>query len=278
MNLGLALLFGGAALLVLAPAGGAPLGARLAQALRYPSVLGLLLYLTVANALLVAFNLLPAFPMDGGRLVRAVLAMRLPYMQATQGAAAMGQVVAAGFIVISLFGLSLPEIGLASNLGLALIGVVVFAGAVSEGRQMRTHAALQELTVGDAARPALKTVTPAKVVTADMAEALFAAQAVTPVVVGRQSRLVGVLVRDDPLPEGVPVAAVMRTAYPVIRRQAPLSDAVEALDRSASDEVLVTDRGNLYGVVGWPEIVRATAAPPRGRRLAAMLRSVGAGQ
>jgi Zn-dependent protease len=71
---------------------------------------------------LVLFNLIPAFPMDGGRILRALLAMALPYAQATQVAARIGQGLAIVFGIFGLFG----------NPLLIFIAFFIFAGAQQE--------------------------------------------------------------------------------------------------------------------------------------------------
>jgi Zn-dependent protease len=93
------------------------------------------------NLLLGAFNLLPAFPMDGGRLLRAGLALRLGPDRATRIAATTGRVVAAGMVVGGLY---------LGSIWLAVIGVFVFAGASAEQRQAALVGAVAAATVGDA--------------------------------------------------------------------------------------------------------------------------------
>ncbi len=83
---------------------------------------GLLMQLTAANIALVVFNLIPAFPMDGGRVLRAVLAARVGFVRATQVAAGIGQVMAVGLGFLGLFG----------NPLLILVAAFVFFAASGE--------------------------------------------------------------------------------------------------------------------------------------------------
>ena len=82
----------------------------------------LLSKLASVNVMLVLFNLIPAFPMDGGRILRALLAMAMPYAQATQVAARIGLGLGVGFGIFGLFGNSL----------LIFIAFFIFAGAQQE--------------------------------------------------------------------------------------------------------------------------------------------------
>ncbi|MBV8176696.1 MAG: site-2 protease family protein, partial [Verrucomicrobia bacterium] len=85
----------------------------------------LLAKLASVNVMLVLFNLIPAFPMDGGRVLRALLAMAMPYARATQIAAWIGQGLAIIFGVIGLFGHP-------SNPLLIFIAIFIFIGAQQE--------------------------------------------------------------------------------------------------------------------------------------------------
>ena len=103
------------------------------------------------NAFLAAFNLLPAFPMDGGRVLRALLAMRLPYARATRLAASVGQLMA---ICFGLFGLS------GGSPLLLLIAIFVWIGAEAEARQVEERVALKDLPVRTAMMTDFHTLRP----------------------------------------------------------------------------------------------------------------------
>ncbi len=101
----------------------------------------LLFKLTMVNVLLFMFNLLPAFPMDGGRVLRALLGMKLDYVRATRIAAGVGQVMAVFF---AFLGLIIP------NPFLILIAVFIFLGAGAEADATESRVALRGLRVRDA--------------------------------------------------------------------------------------------------------------------------------
>jgi Zn-dependent protease len=79
--------------------------------------------LAIANVVLVVFNLIPAFPMDGGRILRSVLALFVDWVQATQIAVSVGKVAAIAFGFLGL---------MSGNLMLVLVGVFVFFAAQGE--------------------------------------------------------------------------------------------------------------------------------------------------
>jgi Zn-dependent protease/predicted transcriptional regulator len=106
-----------------------------------PSLPGLLVWLLAANVTLVVFNMIPAFPLDGGRVLRALLAMALGYRRATRLASAIGQIIAIG---LGVFGL------IEGNFILMLIAVFVFFGAGQETATAESKTILTTLRVGDA--------------------------------------------------------------------------------------------------------------------------------
>ena len=88
------------------------------------------------NIFLILFNMIPAFPMDGGRVLRALLATRLAYIRATQISANLGQVIALLFGIIGLF----------YNPILLLIAFFVWMGAAQETRMIRAKSALGRIS------------------------------------------------------------------------------------------------------------------------------------
>jgi len=95
--------------------------------------------LFVANAMMAVFNLVPAFPMDGGRVLRALLAMRLDFARATALAATVGQALAWG----------LGAIGLVKNPWLLIIAIFVFLGAEAEADFVKTKSVLANVRIQD---------------------------------------------------------------------------------------------------------------------------------
>lgn len=91
---------------------------------------GLLVNLLLVNFSLLVFNLIPAFPMDGGRVLRALLAMKFSRLTATRIAAGLGMVLSLAFVVVGVF----------YNLILMLVGSFVFMSALTELRRMKTSA------------------------------------------------------------------------------------------------------------------------------------------
>jgi Zn-dependent protease len=104
---------------------------------------GFLIDLAWVNLALGVFNLVPAFPMDGGRILRGMLSLRMPYLDATRRARGTGQLIALGFATLAFVNPSFIMLG--------LIAVFVFAGGMMEERAVRTRLRLVGRTVGDLA-------------------------------------------------------------------------------------------------------------------------------
>jgi Zn-dependent protease len=104
------------------------------------AVLFVFSYLALLNVVLAGFNMLPAFPMDGGRVLRALLARNQPHAQATQRAAAVGKVFAFVMGLIGLFNFQLL---------LIVLAFFIYMAASGEAQQTTLKAAFEDVTVGD---------------------------------------------------------------------------------------------------------------------------------
>ncbi|TGV04342.1 site-2 protease family protein [Flavivirga rizhaonensis] len=99
-----------------------------------------LFFLFIVNVGLVVFNIIPAFPMDGGRILRALLAMKMDRVKATQIASSIGQVIAVFFLLI----------GLLYNPFLVFIALFIFLGAYGENKMVQHLVLLKGHNVEDA--------------------------------------------------------------------------------------------------------------------------------
>jgi len=199
--------------------------------------------LMVLNITLVVFNVLPAFPMDGGRIVRALLATRMEYTRATQIAAALGQGMA------FLFGF----IGFFTNPFLLFIALFVWIGAAQEASLVQVRAALSGIPVRRAMITDFRTLDPEDSLRHAAEVLLAGTQHDFPVIEG--ARVVGLLLRSDLL---AALAALRHDAsvIDVMRREFAAVDSHEMLDvafaRLQQGEVRtapVTHSGRLVGLV-----------------------------
>jgi Zn-dependent protease len=197
------------------------------------------------NVMLAAFNLLPAFPMDGGRVLRALLAMRLEYVRATQIAARVGQGMA---MLFGLWGL------LAPNPFLLFIALFVWIGAAQEASLVQMRSALDGIPVMRAMITDFRALRPDD----PLARALEYVQAGFPQdfpVVDDAGRLVGVLMRKDlaaaltRLGPEARVGEVMRQDFVTADPRDMLQTAFARLQECDCHTLPVVQDGRLVGVV-----------------------------
>jgi Zn-dependent protease/CBS domain-containing protein len=202
--------------------------------------------LAAVNMFLAVFNMIPAFPMDGGRVLRALLAARLGYVRATKVAAFIGQGVAFALGVIGVF----------SNPMLIFIAIFVYLAASSEAHAVALRAMSRGLPVSAAMTTHFATLTPAARLE-DAAQVLLrTSQTDFAVIDAAAGKPVGMLGRDDLMralkqlgPEARVIDA-MTTGVPTIGQRRRLEEAFRLLQESSAPAVaVVDDSGRLVGLV-----------------------------
>ena len=192
--------------------------------------------LAAVNLFLALFNLIPAFPMDGGRVLRALLAARFGYVRATEIAAMIGQWVAFVLGFLGLFG----------NPLLIFIAIFVYLAASSEAHLVATRAMSRGVPVTSAMLTQFATLTPDEHVDAAVETLLRTSQSEFPVVDGA-NKPIGVLGRADlirALRERGPnarVADVMTAGIPMVNKNRCLEDALRPLQEKAVPAVAIVD-------------------------------------
>jgi Zn-dependent protease/CBS domain-containing protein len=222
--------------------------------------------LMLVNVSLVVFNLIPAFPMDGGRVLRALLAMRLEYTQATQVAAALGQGLAFVFGFIGLF----------TNPFLLFIAFFVWIGAAQESSMVQMRSALDGIPVNRAMLTEFHTLTPDDTLKHVTDLILSGWQHDFPVT--EDSRVVGVLTRDQLMkalsqhgPE-TPVRQVMWHEFQEVDASEMLKTALTRAQSCGCHTLPVTRNGQLVGLLTMENLgeflmIQSALSGGRGRRL-----------
>jgi Zn-dependent protease/CBS domain-containing protein len=213
-------------------------------------------YLGFINVALVVFNLIPAFPMDGGRVLRGLLATRLGPVRATDISSAVGQFFAAAFFLIGL---------LTGNLLLALIAVFIFFGAGGEAQMVRQREQMRGLSVSDVmgSRRRTETVTPYHTFGQVLDMVIHGYQEDFPVV-DEEENLVGIITRNEIMTAAhspdryASVRDVMKTDFPTISPDADLfTDGARILQESGLRALPVVKAGDLVGMLTMDDIGQA---------------------
>jgi len=208
----------------------------------------LLGYLAYINLSLALFNLLPALPLDGGRILRSLLALYKPYLEATRTAVTLSKILAFALGLLGLF---------MGNLFLILIALFVFMAASGEAEQTLLNRTLEGLKVRDLMTREVSTVPP-NLSVAELLDKMMQERHVGYPVV-EAGRLLGLISLED-LQGASPQTRVLERMRPPLHLDEQ-TEALAALHRMAQEgfsRVLVTDpSGNLVGILSKTDLLRA---------------------
>ncbi|AHG04910.1 metalloprotease [Halobacterium sp. DL1] len=212
-------------------------------------------YLALMNVALAAFNLLPGFPMDGGRVLRALLARRRSFARATQIAAEVGKAFALVLGIIGLIGF---------NLILIAVAFFIYIGASGEAQRTVMNAAFQDVSVEDVMTPAEDVHTvEATASVAELMERMFE-QRHTGYPVTRDGDVVGMVTLDDARSvnqverDAIRVEDVMTREVHSIPRFSNAMDAIDALQEHGIGRLVVVDAdGEMAGLISRTDLMTA---------------------
>lgn len=200
--------------------------------------------LALINITLVVFNLIPAFPMDGGRIFKALLATQLGGQRAIKIAVWTGQVFAFVFFAAGLF----------FNPVLTLIGLFVYTAGLAELQTSSIHRLVDGLKVSDAMERRVRGLS-VNATLSDAIDALLASSQQTFPVLNEANVVLGELDRDDMMqsvkehPPTTSVTTIMREPA-VIRSLDPLSDAIVNMGHNGRRTQIVVDKsGHFVGML-----------------------------
>lgn len=199
--------------------------------------------LMVVNIWLAVFNMIPAFPMDGGRVLRALLSFKFERHVATRIAASIGQLLAIGFVFVGFF----------SNPFLIFIGVFIFLGAQGEAQYAQARSLLSGYTVANVVMKQVPTLKPTDTIEY-ASDQLLASQNKNFLVVD-EARVLGTLSRDEiikALRENKGAETVdrfMNREFLTLQIQMPLEDAWTTMRTKQQSVAPVFSNNELVGML-----------------------------
>ena len=217
-------------------------------------------YLAKVNVVLAIFNMIPALPLDGGRVLRSLLALRLPHLRATQVAANVGKFLA---IAMGLWGLMTGQIMLMA------VAFFVYVAGNAEVRDSLVAQMLEGMRVADLMTRQVRTV-PAEMTLDDLARVMVREHQQGYVVVDPgTNQVVGMVSLEDlqqpgrgpaarPLAADARVEDVMQAPVCVVHEDAPALDALHRMSRANCGRLAVVGGGgNMAGVITRNDLMRA---------------------
>jgi len=213
-----------------------------------------------ANLWLAGFNLLPAYPMDGGRVLRALFTRRMDPVQATRRAVTIGQAFATLFMLV----------GMLSNIWLTLIGFFLFVAAQLEERSAVFQSVLETVRLEDIMLTDFATLSPADTLEDALDKAVHSLQDDFPVI--RGGDMVGVISKQKILQalraEGNGyVQAVMNRLFEVAQKKESLASAFRKLTARNLSIIPVVEDQRLVGIVTLQNLMHSMALLAESRKL-----------
>jgi len=209
-----------------------------------------LLRIATVNIFLALFNLLPAFPMDGGRILRSLMAQNMDYAKATRLAAGLGQTLAFVFGILGVF----------TNPWLLLIAVFIYLGAGQEGQQVQVRSLLRNVPVGYAMAKQFAVMQPDEPLARAVEEAMAGYQHDFPVVEGPQ--VVGLVTRDALIAalyergSETPLRDVMAEQFCTAAAEDSLADLYDRMNHDGCPAVVVVQDGQPVGLLTPERVVQ----------------------
>lgn len=216
------------------------------------------------NFALFALNLMPAYPLDGGRILRARLARRTDFARATRQAVSLGQMFA---IALVLPGIIVPDMW---NRWLMLVGLVLFLAAQLEQRAVLLQSVLENLRLEDVMLTDFAVLSPADTLEDALKKAVHTLQDDFPVI--RSGDLVGVVSRqrivDELRGEGNGyVQSAMDRAFQIAQKGESLASALRKLTAQRLTLIPVVDQGRLVGIITFQNLMHSMRLLAESRRL-----------
>lgn len=221
-----------------------------ARAMAAPSAESLLVLLLYSNVTLALFNMLPALPMDGGRVLRALLSFVVGQVRATDIAAGLAQLLAVGLSVY----------GFQYNPWLLFIALLVFMGAGQERATTRSNVLLSQLRAGEVCDPHAVTFAPGDSIGLAIDQTLRSAQAHFLITHGAAP--IGTVSRDDLIALAgrvglhAPLAGITRRGGLSVPPEMPLSAVRRLLQENGGGPVMVRSEDQVLGVLGLEDLSR----------------------
>ena len=215
-----------------------------------PALVFVLGWLVITNVVLTVFNLLPAFPMDGGRVLRALLARSQPYATATRTAARVGSTFALAFAVLGVLSFS-PL--------LLLLAVFVYGAATSESRLVALDTLLEGVTAADAMTAGVEGVSSEESISNLVDRMMRERRTTYPVV--DAGTIVGVVSLDDLRGakgrDAATIREVVDAGVPRVRSDLPLFEVVGLMNGARADAAVVEADGETVGVITAADLAAA---------------------